>query len=118
MPKKPIKSGSESANRDKAGRFGPGNRANPRGRPKKGKAQREFEALARSYSPEVIEALMEFVRAKGELTSPRHAACKTMLEYGWGKPKQIQVLQTDIQGDGVIRFTAELDPRAKDNDDK
>jgi hypothetical protein len=71
-----------SANRDGAGRFGPGNKANPGGRPR---TVRDFEALARDRSPQAIDRLMAIASGRG---MPAVRALEIVLAYGYGRPMQ------------------------------
>lgn len=116
MSGNPENSGSDPAKRDKKGRFGPGNRANVAGRPRKGQDQRAFEKLCRTYSPEALEAILEILRDRSH--ARRLQAAKVVLEYAYGKPKQVTVLKSDEDGDGIITLHATLDPRAKEKKEK
>lgn len=69
------------ANRDEAGRFGPGNQANPSGRPRE---VGYFRELCRSKTPEVVDMLMDVVRS-GDCDGSRVSAGKVLLENAWGR---------------------------------
>jgi hypothetical protein len=66
------------------------------GRPKgvPNKATAEIKDLARAYGPEVLERL--YALAKGaESEQARVAACKEILDRGYGKPSQSVALGQD-----------------------
>jgi hypothetical protein len=117
------------------GSFKPGQSGNPAGRPN----DAEVVALARRYTADAIRALVEVCRyGKG---SERVSAATTLLDRGWGKPKQelevgglaeavhlhlyavqrmeaVQVVAADVGGapiEGVADdYLAELLPRIDD----
>lgn len=93
------------------GRFAKGHSGNPKGRPKKNRKQHEFEALCREHSPEALATIMEIMRDPENKNRLR--AAQIVLEYAYGKPKAVTILQSDESGDGVIKLHAVLDPRAK-----
>jgi hypothetical protein len=66
--------------------FVKGKSGNPGGRPKKTAAEAEVEALARTHGPEAIKRLRHWMGNDDGRISV--AACKTMLERGFGTPKQ------------------------------
>jgi hypothetical protein len=67
------------------GRFGPGNNANPGGRPK---VAAEVRALAQEYSREAIDVLVDLMRHSAD-EKTRKAAADSLLDRGIGKPSQL-----------------------------
>ena len=78
--------------RDKSGRFVRGCSGNAGGRPKD---EHNIAALARSYSTEAIETLVELMR-HGRDDRVRGTAAQALLDRGWGKARQ-EIVQ-DISG--------------------
>lgn len=72
------------AEREKDGRFGAGNRANPGGRTK---AHRDVVELARKRTVRAIKALTEIMESS-EDDGARVKAATVLLERGWGRPLQ------------------------------
>ena len=70
-------------NRNKSGQFAPGTSGNPGGRPKD---EARVAELARSYTNEAIETLVDFMR-NGRDERVRGTAAQALLDRGWGKPK-------------------------------
>ena len=73
--------------RDKTGRFIKGYSGNPGGRPKD---EYNVIELARSYTTEALETLVELMR-DGKDERVRGTAAQALLDRGWGKPK-VEVL--------------------------
>lgn len=71
-------------NRATQGRFQKGKSGNPGGRPKE---IAELKTLAREHTPEVIKTLGELVKT-ADSDAARVAACKELLDRGWGKASQ------------------------------
>ena len=69
--------------RIKAGQFAPGVSGNPGGRPKN---EARVAVLARSYTIEAIDTLVELMR-HGKDDRVRGTAAHAPLNRGWGKPK-------------------------------
>ena len=69
--------------RTKSGQFAPGTSGNPGGRPKD---EARVAELARSYTSEAIDALVELMRC-GKDDRERGTAAQALLDRGWGKPK-------------------------------
>lgn len=74
-------------NRNSSGQFTPGSSGNPGGRPKD---EHRVADLARSYTSEAIETLVDLMR-NGRDERVRGTAAQTLLDRGWGKPK-VQVV--------------------------
>ena len=73
--------------RDKTGRFIKGYSGNPGGRPKD---EHDVIELARSYTTEALETLVELMR-DGKDERVKGTAAQALLDRGWGKPK-VEVL--------------------------
>ena len=69
--------------RDKTGRFIKGYSGNPGGR---SKDEHNVIELARSYTTEALETLVELMR-DGKDERVRGTAAQALLDRGWGKPK-------------------------------
>ena len=67
----------------KSGQFAPGQSGNPGGRPKD---EHRVAELARSYTLEAIDTLVELMR-DGKDERMRGTAAQALLDRGWGKAK-------------------------------
>ena len=80
--------------RDKSGRFMKGHSGNAGGRPKD---EHNIAALARSYSTEAIETLVELM-CDARDDRVRGTAAQALLDRGFGKPKvEIQNTNADFR---------------------
>jgi hypothetical protein len=70
-------------NRTSSGQFLPGQSGNPGGRPKD---EHRVSELARSYTVEAIETLVDLMR-HGKDERVRGTAAQALLDRGWGKAK-------------------------------
>ena len=70
-------------NRTSSGQFLPGQSGNPGGRPKD---EHRVSELARSYTAEAIETLVDLMR-HGKDERVRGTAAQALLDRGWGKAK-------------------------------
>jgi hypothetical protein len=70
--------------------FAPGQSGNPGGRPK---ALKGVEELARGHTAEAIRTLAEVMRSKRAPALARVTASNSLLDRGWGKPKQMQEIE-------------------------
>ena len=70
-------------NRARSGQFLPGQSGNPGGRPKD---EHRVSELARSYTAEAIETLVDLMR-HGKDERVRGTAAQSLLDRGWGKAK-------------------------------
>ena len=70
--------------RNSLGQFVAGHTGNAGGRPKD---EHKVAELARSYTLEAIETLVELMRS-GKSERIRGTAAQALLDRGWGKPKQ------------------------------
>ena len=69
--------------RDKSGRFVAGHSGNAGGRPRD---EHKVAELARSYTTEAIDTLVDLMR-HGKDDRVRGTAAQALLERGWGKPR-------------------------------
>ena len=67
----------------RSGQFAPGQSGNPAGRPKD---EHRVAELARSYTLEAIDTLVELMR-DGKDERVRGTAAQALLDRGWGKAK-------------------------------
>jgi len=79
--------------RSKSGQFAPGQSGNPGGRPKD---EHRVGELARSYTLEAIETLVDLMR-HGRDERVRGTAAQALLDRGWGKAK-VEVVTTGEGG--------------------
>ena len=79
-------------NRNSSGQFTPGSSGNPGGRPKD---EQRVADLARSYTTEAIETLVDLMRNATE-DRVRGTAAQALLDRGWGKARQ-EIVQ-DVSG--------------------
>ena len=70
-------------NRTRSGQFRPGKSGNPGGRPKD---EHRVSELARSYTAEAIDTLVDLMRY-GKDERVRGTAAQALLDRGWGKAK-------------------------------
>ena len=70
-------------NRTSSGQFLPGQSGNPGGRPKD---EHRVSELARSYTAEAIDTLVDLMR-HGKDERVRGTAAQALLDRGWGKAK-------------------------------
>jgi hypothetical protein len=78
-------------NRTSSGQFLPGKSGNPGGRPKD---ENRVSELARSYTTEAIETLVDLMR-HGKDERVRGTAAQALLDRGWGKVKVELVSNTE-----------------------
>lgn len=77
--------------RDAGGRFAPGSRANPGGRPK---AVAEVRDLARQHTEAAVEGLLEIAQNPRMAALARVRAWEVILDRAWGRPAQ----SVDVSG--------------------
>ena len=94
---------SRSAN----GQFPKGQSGNPGGRPRD---EQKVAELARSYTKETIETLVELMR-HGKDDRVRGTAAQASLDRGWGKPKVEVVCDEAGYVQALKAVAAELDER-------
>ena len=80
-------------NRAKSGQFLPGRSGNPGGRPKD---EHRVGELARSYTAEAIDTLVDLMR-HGKDERVRGTAAQALLDRGWGKAK-VEVVSSSEAG--------------------
>ncbi|ADE38432.1 DUF5681 domain-containing protein [Candidatus Puniceispirillum marinum] len=90
-------------NRMKSGQFAPGQSGNPGGRPKD---EHRVAELARSYTVEAIDTLVELMR-DGKDERVRGTAAQALLDRGWGKAKVEVVTDTEGSYLDVLRVVNE-----------
>ena len=89
------------------GQFSKGRSANPGGRPRD---EEKVAELARSYTREAIETLVELMRS-GNDERVRGTAAQALLDRGWGKPK-VEVVSDEVGYVQALRAVAvELDDK-------
>ena len=86
--------------RDHQGRFLSGHSGNAGGRPKD---EHKVAELARSFTTEAIDTLVELMRS-GKDERVRGTAAQALLDRGWGKPK-VEVV-TDEKQDYISALRA------------
>ena len=89
--------------RDKTGRFIKGYSGNPGGRPKD---EHNVNDLARSYTTEALETLVELMR-EGKDERVRGTAAQALLDRGWGKPK-VEVLTENADYRAALQEVSHL----------
>jgi|TARA_A200000113_G_scaffold180023_1_gene165745 hypothetical protein len=89
--------------RDKTGRFIKGYSGNPGGRPKD---EYNVIELARSYTTEALETLVELMR-DGKDERVRGTAAQALLDRGWGKPK-VEVLTENADYRAALQEVSHL----------
>jgi len=70
--------------RDNSGKFLAGHSGNPGGRPKD---EHRVAELARSYTLEAVQTLVDLMRHRGRDDRVRGTASQALLDRGWGKAK-------------------------------
>ena len=88
-----------TATRTKSGHFAPGSSGNPGGRPKD---EARVAELARSYTSEAIDTLVDLMR-HGRDERVRGTATQALLDRGWGKPK-VEVVNDSGGGLSLIHI--------------
>ena len=90
-------------NRKLSGQFAPGHSGNPGGRPKD---EHRVAELARSYTLEAIDTLVELMR-DGKDERIRGTAAQALLDRGWGKAKAEVVTNAEGSYLDVLRAVNE-----------
>jgi hypothetical protein len=83
------------------GKFAPGNRSNPGGRPKRVK---EIAELFRAQREELFEIAMEIIRDRDCAPTARVKALELAVAYGWGRPPE----RAQELGDANFHFSFNL----------
>ena len=87
----------------RSGQFAPGQSGNPGGRPKD---EHRVAELARSYTVEAIDTLVELMR-DGKDERVRGTAAQALLDRGWGKAKAEVVTNAEGSYLDVLRVVNE-----------
>jgi len=87
------------------GRFSKGQSGNPGGRPRD---EQKVAELARSYTKEAIDTLVDLMR-NGKDERVRGTAAQALLDRGWGKPKLEVVSDEAGYVQALMAVAAELD---------
>ena len=93
----------------RSGQFAPGQSGNPGGRPKD---EHRVAELARSYTVEAIETLVELMR-HGKDERVRGTTAQALLDRGWGKAKVEVVTSAEGSYLDVLRVVNERLVRGK-----
>ena len=95
--------------RDNAGRFTKGQTGNAGGRPRD---EHKVAELARSYTTEAIDTLVDLMR-RGKDDRVRGTAAQALLERGWGKPRVEMATTHKSDSDSFIEALQEVAERVK-----
>ncbi|MDE2100282.1 MAG: hypothetical protein KGL39_23730 [Patescibacteria group bacterium] len=79
--------------------FPPGNSANPGGRPKLPEDVKHVRELARQYTEQAIEGLLDALQNGSG--PAKVAAANALLDRGWGKPQQDVDVKMNVSG-GIV----------------
>ena len=99
-PAKPV--------RNHLGHFSPGHSGNPGGRPRD---KHKLAELARSYTSEAVETLVELMRF-GKDERVRGTAAQALLDRGWGKPKQ-EITGPESGPEGYLALLQQVNERIR-----
>ena len=87
----------------RSGKFAPGQSGNPGGRPKD---DHRVAELARSYTVEAIDTLVELMR-DGKDERIRGTAAQALLDRGWGRAKMEVIVGAEGSYSDVLRAVNE-----------
>ena len=96
--------------RDSAGRFRAGHSGNAGGRPRD---EHKVAELARSYTTEAIDTLVDLMR-HGKDDRVRGTAAQALLERGWGKPRVEVATMRKSDSQSFIEALQEVAERVKE----
>jgi len=96
--------------RDSAGRFTAGRSGNAGGRPRD---EHKVAELARSYTTEAIDTLVDLMR-HGKDDRVRGTAAQALLERGWGKPRVEVATTRKSDSESFIEALQEMAERVKE----
>ena len=94
--------------RNAKGRFIVGHSGNPGGRPRD---EHKLAELARSYTSEAVETLVELMRF-GKDERVRGTAAQALLDRGWGKPKQ-ELTAPESGPEGYVALLQQVNERIR-----
>ena len=95
--------------RDSSGRFRAGHSGNAGGRPRD---EHKVAELARSYTTEAIDTLVDLMR-HGKDDRVRGTAAQALLERGWGKPRVEVATTHKSDSESFIEALQEVAERVK-----
>ena len=95
--------------RDSSGRFRVGHSGNAGGRPRD---EQKVAELARSYTTEAIDTLVDLMR-HGKDDRVRGTAAQALLERGWGKPRVEVATTRKSDTESFIEALEEVAERVK-----
>ena len=96
--------------RDSTGRFRAGHSGNAGGRPRD---EYKLAELARSYTAEAIDTLVELMR-HGKDDRVRGTAAQALLERGWGKPRVEVAATSKSDSQSFIEALQEVAKKVKE----
>lgn len=92
--------------------FGKGNNKNPKGRPKLSADYKHVKDLARQFTIEAVQTLVEIMRNGKVKSQIRVKAAETLLARGWGTPHQ----EVHVSGE-IRKYVVRLPEKVKDADE-
>ena len=100
----------QDVRRDSSGRFRAGHSGNAGGRPRD---EHKVAELARSYTTEAIDTLVDLMR-QGKDDRVRGTAAQALLERGWGKPRAEVATTHKSHSESFIEVLKEVAKKVKE----